>query len=65
MHAEDRVVVGLGVVERGDGSAAYPQDNADIESFNGRLREECLNVHGFRGFDGCPGEVAGLETGGQ
>ena len=24
-----------------------PTDNADIESFNGRLREECLNVHRF------------------
>ena len=24
-----------------------PTDHADIESFNGRLREECLNVHGF------------------
>ena len=22
-------------------------DHADIESFNGSLREECLNVHGF------------------
>ena len=24
-----------------------PTDNAYIESFNGRLREECLNVHWF------------------
>jgi putative transposase len=24
-----------------------PTDNATIESFNGRLREECLNVHWF------------------
>lgn len=24
-----------------------PAGDADIESFNGRLREECLNVHGF------------------
>ena len=24
-----------------------PTDNAKIESFNGRLREECLNAHGF------------------
>jgi len=46
------------VRQRGDGSAAHtngvildfsrrgkPPDNAAIESFNGRLREECLNVH--------------------
>ena len=24
-----------------------PTDNAMIESFNGRLRDECLNVNGF------------------
>lgn len=24
-----------------------PTDNAAIESFNGRFREECLNVHWF------------------
>ena len=24
-----------------------PTDNAFIESFNGSLRDECLNVHGF------------------
>lgn len=24
-----------------------PQENAFIESFNGRLRDECLNVHRF------------------
>ena len=24
-----------------------PTDNATIESFNGRFREECLNVHWF------------------
>ena len=24
-----------------------PTDHADIESFNGRLREECVNVHRF------------------
>jgi putative transposase len=27
--------------------AAKPTDNATIESFNGRFREECLNVHWF------------------
>ena len=26
---------------------AYPQGDADIESFNGSFQEECLNVHGF------------------
>jgi transposase InsO family protein len=25
-----------------------PTDNATIESFNGRFREECLNVHWLR-----------------
>lgn len=24
-----------------------PTDDAQVESFNGRLRQECLNVHGF------------------
>ena len=28
-----------------------PTDNAIIESFNGRLREECLNVHWFTSID--------------
>jgi putative transposase len=28
-----------------------PTDNATIESFNGRLREECLNVHWFASLD--------------
>lgn len=28
-----------------------PSDNAKIESFNGRLREECLNTHGFLSLD--------------
>ena len=40
MHAEDRAVFGSGM-------AACPQGDADIESFNGSLREECLNVHWF------------------
>lgn len=29
-----------------------PVENAHIESFNGRLREECLNPHAFVIFDG-------------
>jgi len=28
-----------------------PTDNAAIESFNGRFREECLNVHWFASVD--------------
>ena len=40
MHAEDRAVFGSGM-------AACPQGDADIESFNGSLRDECLNVHWF------------------
>ena len=33
-----------------------PVENAFIESFNGRLRDECLNVHQFTSIDGCEGE---------
>jgi len=28
-----------------------PTDNAKIESFNGRLRQECLNMHWFLSLD--------------
>ncbi len=28
-----------------------PTDNGHIESFNGRLRDECLNVHQFLSLD--------------
>ncbi len=28
-----------------------PTDNGQIESFNGRLRDECLNVHQFLSLD--------------
>ena len=28
-----------------------PTDNAAIESFNGRFREECLNVHWFHSLE--------------
>jgi putative transposase len=28
-----------------------PVENAHIESFNGRLREECLNQHAFASLD--------------
>jgi putative transposase len=33
-----------------------PTDNAFIESFNGRFREECLNAHWFSITGGCQGE---------
>lgn len=28
-----------------------PTDNAHVESFNGRLREECLNTHWFESIE--------------
>jgi len=34
-----------------------PVDNAFIESFNGRLRDECLNAHWFREIDDAEAEV--------
>ncbi|HDS1128134.1 TPA: transposase [Stenotrophomonas maltophilia] len=30
-----------------------PTDNAMVESFNGRLRQECLNEHWFLSLAGC------------
>jgi putative transposase len=33
------------------GQHHVPTDNAAIESFNGRFREECLNVHWFASID--------------
>ena len=33
-----------------------PVENAFIESFNGRLRDECLNVHQFTSIDDAQGE---------
>ena len=34
-----------------------PTDNAAIESFNGRFREECLNVHWFVSVDDAPQKI--------
>jgi len=34
-----------------------PTDNAIIESFNGRFREECLNVHRFASLEDAPQKI--------
>lgn len=34
-----------------------PTDNAKVESFNGRFREECLNEHGFLSLDDAKGKI--------
>jgi putative transposase len=34
-----------------------PTDNAAIESFNGRFRDECLNVHGFEGLEDASAKI--------
>ncbi len=31
--------------------AGKPAQNAVVESFNGRMRDECLNLHWFRTID--------------
>ncbi|OWS75428.1 hypothetical protein CBW22_11960 [Pantoea sp. VS1] len=35
-----------------------PTDNATVESFNGRLRQECLNGNGL-----CPWKMPGAKSG--
>jgi transposase InsO family protein len=40
-----------------------PVENCFIESFNGRLRNECLNVEVFFTHRRCPGEVDSLAGG--
>ena len=40
-----------------------PTDNATIESFNGRFREECLNVHWFASPRGCAAEDRRVSVG--
>ena len=35
-----------------------PVQNAFVESFNGKLRDECLNLHWFRSLDHARGEIA-------
>ena len=34
-----------------------PVENAFIESFNGRLRDECLNVHQFTSIDDAKAKI--------
>ena len=34
-----------------------PTDNAAIESFNGRFRDECLNVHWFEGLEDATAKI--------
>jgi putative transposase len=34
-----------------------PTDNAKVESFNGRLRQECLNAHWFLSLDDAKGKI--------
>ena len=36
-----------------------PTDNAAIESFNGRFREECLNVHWFQSMEDATTKIEG------
>ena len=50
----------LGIYEQGilDFSRrGKPTDNAAIESFNGRLRDECLNVHWFEGLEDATAKI--------
>ncbi len=35
-----------------------PTDNARVESFNGRLRQECLNAHWFLSIDDAKAKIA-------
>jgi len=39
------------VIEKNSIRPGKPVENAFIESFNGRLRDECLNTHGFLSLD--------------
>ena len=34
-----------------------PTDNAKVESFNGRFREECLNTHWFLSLEDAKGKI--------
>ena len=47
----------------GGAGAACPQGDADIESFNGRLREECLNVHRFEDVTDVRAKMQGWKQG--
>jgi putative transposase len=39
-----------------------PTDNARVESFNGRLRQECLNAHWFLSLDDAKAKIAAWRT---
>ncbi|KVF78118.1 transposase [Burkholderia sp. FL-7-2-10-S1-D7] len=39
-----------------------PAENAHIESFNGRLREECSNQHAFLSLYNAPGRIEAWRT---
>ena len=39
-----------------------PTDNARVESFNGRLRQECLNAHSFLSMDDARDKIAAWRT---
>ena len=51
---EDRRKVQLDFIQPGK-----PVENAFIESFNGRLRDECLNVHQFASLAEAQGIIEG------
>ena len=37
-----------------------PTDNSQVESFNGSLRDECLNVHWFLSLEDAQDKIEGL-----
>lgn len=39
-----------------------PTDNAFVESFNGRLRDECLNTHWFLSLDDAKTKIEAWRT---
>ena len=39
-----------------------PQQNAFVESFNGRLRDECLNTHWFLSLDDARSKIEAWRT---
>ncbi len=45
-------------VELDFSSPGKPTDNARVESFNGRLRQECLNTHWFLSLDDAKAKIA-------
>jgi len=49
--------VGLPGGQLGFSRPGKPIDNAKVESFNGRFREECLNEHGFLSLDDATGKI--------